>query len=230
MPKLSLTTQINNIKCALADKPVLIYVIFGFVGVHFCVASNYFLQLWLVREMAADPASIARQIGLLQIVAGIIGAACGGFLSDWIVRHTKASLALLPIVALCLCVPLMVLSRFAESGQALLYVGLAASFLLPFSVYGSSIGLVQQESPVHMRSSIIGLAMLSLNIVALAFGSFFAGWLSDFLAASGNPTPLRWVMLTFDGLTALALIGYVSAARALRLGKSRDGSDLTVSA
>ncbi|MBF7731172.1 MFS transporter [Pseudomonas sp. N040] len=230
MSRLSPMTQLLSIKRALADRPVLIYAIFAFVGVQFCIAANYFVQLWLVREMAADPASIARQIGVLQIVAGIIGAACGGFLSDWIVRHTKASLAFLPIVALCLCLPLMALSRFAEMGQVLLYVGLAASFLLPFSIYGSAIGLLQQESPVHLRSSIIGLQMLSLNIIALAIGSFFAGWLSDFLAASGNPTPLRWVMLTFDGLTALALIGYVGAARALRLGRSLDGAALSASA
>lgn len=223
MPKLRPKTQLQNIARVLADKPVLIYAIFAFVSVHFCIAANYFVQLWLVRELAADPASIARQIGLLQIGAGIIGAACGGFLSDWIVRHTKASIVFLPIVALSVCLPLMALSRFAELGQPLLYVGLAASFLLPFSVYGSTIGLLQQMSPVLLRSSIIGLQMLSLNIIALAFGSFFAGWLSDFLATSGNATPLRWVMLTFDGLTALALIGYVGAARVLRAAKSAAG-------
>lgn len=221
MPKLSPKTQLQSVKRALAEKPVLIFSIIGFVAVQFSIAANYFLQLWLVRELGADPAGISRQIGLLQIVAGIVGAACGGLLSDWIVRHTKGSLALLPVITLCVCIPLMALSRFAELGGAMLYVGLAASFLLPFTVYGGSIGLLQQESPVHLRSTIIGLQMLSLNIIALALGSFFAGWLSDFLAASGNATPLRWVMLTFDGLTALALIGYVGAARVLRKTSAR---------
>lgn len=221
MPKLNPKTQVQNIQRALMENPVLIYTTIGFVGVQFSIAANYFLQLWLVRELGADPASIARQIGLLQIGAGIAGAACGGMLSDWIVRNTRSGPALLPIVVVCVSLPLMALSRFAELGSAQLYLGLAVSFLLPFSVYGGSIGLLQQESPVHLRSSIIGLQMLSVNIIAMALGAFFAGWLSDFLAASGNATPLRWVMLTFDGLGMLALIGYVGAARALRAAKSR---------
>lgn len=221
LPRLNPKTQLQSVMRALADRPVLIFTIFGFVGVQFSIAANYFVQLWLVRELGVDPAGIARQIGVMQIGAGFIGAFCGGMLSDWIVRHTRASLAFLPIVALCLCVPLMALSRFAEPGQTLLYVGLATSFLLPFSVYGATMGLLQQESPVLLRSTIIGLQMLTLNLIAMALGSFFAGWLSDFLAASGNPTPLKWVMLTFDGLTALALIGYVGAARALRATPAR---------
>jgi hypothetical protein len=200
---------------------VLIFTIMGFVGVHFSIAANYFVQLWLVRELGADPAGIARQIGLLQIVAGIIGAAGGGLLADWFVRHTDANLTRVPILVLILCLPLMALSRFADAGETLLFAGIAASFFMPFAVFGSTLGLLQLESPLLLRSTIIGLTMLILNLIALALGSFFAGWLSDFLAASGNATPLKWVMLTFDGLAALALVGYLLANRALRIAKAR---------
>lgn len=223
LPRLSPKTQIQQVRLTLSDRPVLIFAIIGFVGVQFSIAANYFAQLWLVRELGADPASIARQIGALQIGAGILGAAGGGFMADWFLRHTRANITLVPIVAVIVCVPLMALSRFADAGQLTLYVGLAASFLLPFAAYGSTVGLIQQESPVHLRSTMIGLGMLSLNIVALALGSFFAGWLSDSLAASGSTTPLKWVMLTFDGLTAMALVGYIGADRVLRAAGSRGG-------
>lgn len=222
LPKLSVKTQLQQVRQLLVERPVLIFIIMGFVGVQFSIAANYFVQLWLVRELGADPAGIARQIGVLQIAAGILGAAGGGLLADWFVRNTRANLTLVPILVLILCLPLMALSRFAGAGEVLLFAGIAASFFMPFAVYGSTLGLLQQESPVLLRSTIIGLAMLSVNIIALALGSFFAGWLSDFLAASGNPTPLKWVMLTFDGLTALALIGYLCASRALHRAKARD--------
>jgi hypothetical protein len=41
-------------------------------------------------------------------------------------------------------------------------------------------------------------------------------WLADALARAGSATPLKWVLLTFDGLTALALVGYLGASRHLR--------------
>jgi predicted MFS family arabinose efflux permease len=221
LPGLSVRRQLQQVRQALAERPVLIFTIMGFVGVHFSIAANYFVQLWLVRELGADPGGIARQIGLLQIAAGIIGAAGGGLLADWFVRNTRANLTLVPILVLILCLPLMALSRFANAGELLLFAGIAASFFMPFAVYGSTLGLLQQETPLLLRSTIIGLAMLSLNLIALALGSFFAGWLSDHLAASGNATPLKWVMLTFDGLAALALVGYLLANRALRMAKAR---------
>jgi hypothetical protein len=67
-----------------------------------------------------------------------------------------------------------------------------------------------------VRSTVIGVAMLTVNIVTMALGTFFAGWLADTLGQAGSPTPLKWMMLTFDGLTALALLGYVGAALRLR--------------
>jgi len=202
----------------LDERRELIYAIAGLVCVHFSLASNYFVQLWLTRDLGADPATIARQIGVLQIVFGCLGAGLGGVISDWIVRKTRFNAATFPIAALLLCLPLMIAGRFAAVGQGMLYAGLAASFLLPFSVYGSSFSIFQKSAPPALRSTITGVAMMSLNIVTMALGTLFAGWLGDRLASTGNATPLTWVMLAFDGLTSLALIGYIGAARMLPRG------------
>lgn len=213
--KIKAGAQFRAVLRTFAERPVLIFTLAGFVCVHFAVAGNYFVQLWLVRELGADPATIARQIGLLQILFGCVGAAGGGWLADRLARRSRFGPAALPIVALLLCLPLMMLSRFAAGGEMSLYVGLSASFLLPFSIYGSSIGIFQKTAPVMVRATIMGIAMLSLNIVTMALGTLFAGWLADSLAHAGSSTPFKWVLLTFDGLTALALIGYVLAARCL---------------
>jgi MFS family permease len=117
---------------------------------------------------------------------------------------------------LAICLPLMIASRFAGAGELLLYVGLGASFILPFSIYGSSIGLFQSMAPVQVRATVMGVAMMSLNIVALSLGTLWVGWLADLWSQAGNTHSLRWAMLAFDGLTALALIGYVGAALCLR--------------
>lgn len=214
--KVNARTQFRTVLRTFADHPVLTFTMAGFVCVHFAVAGNYFVQLWLVREVGVDPASIARQIGLLQILFGCLGAAGGGWAADWMSRHSRFTPAALPIVALLVCLPLMMACRFAAGGEALLYLGLSASFLLPFSIYGSSIGIFQKTAPVMVRSTVMGVAMLSLNIVTMALGTLFAGWFADALGQAGSATPLKWVLLTFDGLTALALVGYLGAAKHLR--------------
>jgi len=214
--KISAKEQARTVLQTFVERPVLVFTLIGFVGVHFAVAGGYFVQLWLVRELGVEQAGIARQLGLLQIIFGCLGAAGGGWASDWIIRHTRFSPAALPILSLSICLPLMVASRFANAGEPQLYLGLGASFILPFSVYGSSIGLFQRAAPVMVRATVMGIAMMSLNIVALSLGALMVGWLADVWSQAGSVTPLKWAMLTFDGLTALALLGYVGAAISLR--------------
>lgn len=214
--KTSAKRQAQIVLRTFAERPVLRFTLIAFVCVHFAVAGGYFVQLWLVREVGLDQASIARELGLLQIVFGCLGAAGGGLASDWITRKTRFSPAALPILMLAICLPMMIASRFASAGELLLYMGLSASFILPFSIYGSSIGLFQSAAPVMVRATVMGVAMMSLNIVALSLGTLLVGWLADVWGHAGSTTPLRWAMLAFDGLTALALIGYVGAARCLR--------------
>lgn len=222
-PQAGVVARIQYVLRIFAGRPALVFSIAGFVCVHFAVAANYFVQLWLVRELGADPTGVARQLGLLQIAFGCLGALGGGLASDWIVRRTGATAAALPILLLVICLPLMVASRFAAAGSLWLYMGMSASFFLPFSIYGSSMSIFQGLAPMEVRSTVIGVAMMSLNIVTMALGTLFAGGLADALGRAGNATPLTWVMLCFDGLTALALIGYVGAARHLRALKAAAG-------
>lgn len=211
--------QVLAVLRAFADRPVLALAIGSFVCVHFAVAANYFVQLWLVRELGVEQGSIARQLGLLQIFFGCLGAAGGGWVASWISRHTRLGPVALPIIALVLCLPLMMAGRFAGGG-ILLYLGLSASFLLPFSIYGSSFAITQGNAPAMVRATVTGVKMLSVNIVTMALGTLFAGWLADRLAQAGNPTPFKWVMLAFDGLAAIALVGYAAAAIQLRKQKA----------
>lgn len=66
----------------LKATPVVIYTMFGFVVIHIMFASLAFLQVWLVSEKGFVAAEIARSVGILQIVFGVLGALSGGALSD----------------------------------------------------------------------------------------------------------------------------------------------------
>lgn len=207
--------QMRAILEALRTQPALRNTIAGFVVVHLVFAQSSFTQLWLVRDMGADEASIARHIGFLQILFGCLGAAGGGIAADRLAHGVRSRLASFPALMLLICLPLMIASRFAGLDSPLLYVGLAASFFLPFSVYGSTLSLVQGSVPHQMRASIIGFSMMCLNVLAIAGGSLLFGLLSDRLHAAGQAAPLTTLMVGFDLLIALAVVFYLLAARSL---------------
>ena len=207
--------QMRAILATLRSQPAIMLVIAGFVIVHIVLAQASFIQLWLVRERGADEAAIAQHIGVLQIVFGCLGAAGGGIAADRLARGQRARLAAFPALSLAVCLPLMIAGRFVEGDSPLLYVGLAASFFLPFSLYGSNLSLIQGGVPHRMRASIVGFTMMCLNVLAMALGTFAIGFISDRLAAAGHGAPLTAVLLGTDAVIAVAIVLYAIAARML---------------
>ncbi|HJV03019.1 MAG TPA: MFS transporter [Burkholderiaceae bacterium] len=216
--------QLGAVLRCVRRQPALVLVLAGFIVVHLVLAESTFLQLWLVRERGAAEAQIARQIGLLQILFGCIGAAGGGYVTDRLARGSRRRLALFPALSTLLCVPLMVASRMVAADSAVLYLGLAASAFLPFSVYGSVLSLIQGSVPGHLRASTVGFSMMCLNVIALALGTLLLGFASDRLAAFGFAHPLTVVLAGTDVAVGLASLCFGLAARQLMAAPARSDS------
>jgi predicted MFS family arabinose efflux permease len=212
--------QIRAMLRELRHRPVVMTVIAGFVVVHLVFVEMSFLQLWLVRERHADAAQIAERVGWLQILFGTLGALLGGVAGDRLSLRFRGGHATYPALALLVCVPLMLGCRVAELGSPLFYAGLAASFFLPLSVYGSTLALIQTRMPASMRSTTVGFTMMSLNVLAIALGSLVAGAASDHMTAQGHPAPLTTVLITLDCMLALAIVCYFAAMRLIAAEQS----------
>lgn len=209
--------QMRNLLAALRGNPQVMLTIVGFVLVHMVFAGLSFAQLWLVRERGFDAAGIARQIGGLQIVFGVLGSVVGGVLSDRLARRLPGGHAGFLVLLVALCGPLMVAYRFAPAGSALFYVGMCAGFFLPLATYGPALALIQGRSPIRMRSTVTGFTMLAINIFAIAIGNALAGAVSDRLGAAGSAHPLTTVLLATDILAIAGAVFFVLAARGPRL-------------
>ena len=204
--------QMKNVLATLRGNPTVMLTIVGFVLVNTVFAGLSFVQLWLVRERGFDAAAIARQIGGLQIVFGILGAVVGGVLSDRMARRMWGGHAGFVVLLIALCGPLMIAYRFAPPDSLLFYVGMCAGFFL-LATYGPSLALIQGMTPSHMRSTVTGVTMLLLNIFAIAIGNLAAGAVSDRMAAAGSTHPLTTVLLATDILAISAAMFFVLAAR-----------------
>ncbi|MBP6777351.1 MAG: MFS transporter [Piscinibacter sp.] len=214
--------QVRNVLTTLRGSPTVLQTIVGFVLVHMAFAGLSFAQLWLVRERGFDAAAIARQIGLLQIVFGILGSVVGGVLSDRLARRLPGGHAGFLVALVVLCAPLMIAYRFAPAGSALFYVGMCAGFFLPLATYGPALALIQGLTPGRMRSTVTGLTMLLINVFAIAIGNLMVGAVSDRMTAAGSTSALTVVLLATDALVIGSALFFALAARGRKLaGEAR---------
>jgi len=205
---------VQQMRAALAfvrATPSVLWTIVGFAVANVVFAGLAFAPLWLVRERGFDAAVIARQIGLLQIVFGVLGSLVGGMLGDRLGNRMRGGHSGVIVALIVLCGPLMVGYRFAPPGSALFYVGMCAGFFLPLALYGPALALLQGRTPPHMRSTVAGLAMLLLNIFAIAIGNAAVGLVSDRLSSAGTPHALTIALLGTDVLAMSSTVFFVMA-------------------
>ena len=204
--------QVRALVAELAARPAVCMVIVGFVLAHVVFAQNPYVPLWLVRERGADAADIAREIGVLQIAFGGLGAIVGGLVGDRFAARLPGGHATFPVLSLAICVPLMVASRLVSPDSPLFHAGLAANFFLPFSLYACTIAVLQGALPERMRATGVGFTMMCNNFIAIAIGTFAVGAVSDHLATTGHATPIGPVLLGTDLVAGLAIVMYLGAA------------------
>ena len=94
------------------------FTVIGFVLVHLIFAGFSFAQLWMVRERGFDTATIARTIGGVQIVFGVLGAVVGGMLGDRLSRRFAGGQASFMALLVAVCGPFMIAYRFVPRGFA----------------------------------------------------------------------------------------------------------------
>ena len=204
--------QVRALVGELSARPAVWMVIAGFVLAHVVFAQNPYLPLWLVRERGADAAGVAREIGVLQIAFGGLGAVVGGLVGDRFAARLPGGHATFPVLSLAVCVPLMVASRLVSPDSPLFHAGLAANFFLPFSLYACTIAVLQGALPERMRATGVGFTMMCNNFIAIAIGTFAVGAVSDHLATTGHATPIGPVLLGTDLVAGLAIVMYLGAA------------------
>ncbi len=218
--------QVKLVLGAMRESKPLRQTMIGFVLIHFAFAGLAFVQLWLVHERGFDGASIAKQMGAMQILFGTIGAVLGGVASDRLAKRFVGGHATVLSLMVLVLGPLMLLYRFATPGSAPFFIGMCAGFILPLASYGPANALIQALTPVNMRSTITGATMMFINVFAIAIGNLAVGAISDRLIANGSSVGLSTALIGTDLLVLVSLWFFWRAANSgdARLGAERDKS------
>ena len=179
---------------ALRSTPVLALTLAGSAAAVFAQGAAILDVVWWVRERGHDEAQTQRIVGALFLVGGIVGSLAGGFGAEWFRKRFAGGRLLFLAVAYAAILPLALVYRFVEPGNALFYA-LAFVFNASFMIsYGATFPTVQEVVPIKLRGASVAVLILCNNLLGQALGAASAGYLADVLTARGVAEPLTWAI------------------------------------
>jgi len=168
-----------------------------------------------ITEVALYVAPVGAVMGTLSAVGGgwlanLAAARFGVYAQSWLVLAMKA-------VGLPLSFGFF-LADSAWVGVPLYWL----SVLLTASYLGPTYAMVQGLAPLRMRALWAAILLLVLNLIGLGLGPTMIGVLSDAFRPAYGAESLRYAMLSYAGLTPLALWYYWRAGALLKRRAARD--------
>ncbi|RYG08593.1 MAG: MFS transporter, partial [Caulobacteraceae bacterium] len=166
----------------------------------------------------------------IALVGGVAGIWMGGVLADRLGKVSRGAYPLIPAVAFLISAPCFVLAMNAAwlidqiipggGSQAQALILAFVIFLIPtglnLSWAGPILAAVQHLTPPSMRTTASALFLLVNNLLGIAVGFYYFGWMSDLLAPRFGDESLRWAIYTGMGFYLLASVLLIGASRTLK--------------
>ena len=188
------------------------------------------LPLFFMRSFNLTLAQTSWYYSGIALIGGILGIWMGGAIADKLSKRGKGAYPLVPAIAFLISAPCFILAMNSpwliglvlpgggSHSQQLILAFLI--FLLPTGLNLAWLGpvsaAVQHLVPSAMRSTASALFLLINNLLGIAVGFFYFGWMSDLLAPRFGDESLRWAIYTGMGFYVLAAVLLFSASRTLK--------------
>lgn len=187
------------------------------------------LPLFFMRSFNLTLAQTSWYYSGIALIGGILGIWMGGAIADKLSKRGKGAYPLVPAIAFLISAPCFILAMNSpwliglvlpgggSHSQQLILAFLI--FLLPTGLNLAWLGpvsaAVQHLVPSAMRSTASALFLLINNLLGIAVGFFYFGWMSDVLRPTFGDESLRWAIYTGMGFYVLAAVLLFSASRTL---------------
>ncbi|MFC7377923.1 spinster family MFS transporter [Brevundimonas sp. GCM10030266] len=216
---------------AVMPKPSFWLLAFGAASSSVCgygVAG--WLPLFFMRSFDLTLTQVSWYYSGIALIGGILGIWGGGAIADKLAKRGKGAYPLTPAIAFLISAPCFILAMNSPWLIGLIFPGggtqfqqLTVAFLifliptgLNLAWLGPVTAAVQHLVPAPMRSTASALFLLINNLLGIAVGFFYFGWMSDLLAPRFGDESLRWAIYTGMGFYMLASILLIGASRTLK--------------
>ena len=188
------------------------------------------LPLFFMRSFNLTLAQTSWYYSGIALIGGILGIWMGGAIADKLSKRGKGAYPLVPAIAFLISAPCFILAMNSpwliglvlpgggSHSQQLILAFLI--FLLPTGLNLAWLGpvsaAVQHLVPSAMRSTASALFLLINNLLGIAVGIYYFGWMSDLLRPTFGEESLRWAIYTGMGFYLLSSALFICASRTLK--------------
>ena len=189
------------------------------------------LPLFFMRSFGLSLTQVSWYYSGIALVGGVAGIWLGGLIADRLGKTSKAAYPLTPAIAFLISAPCFILAM--NSGWLIEQVmpggggNSVAALTMAFLIFLIPTGLnlvwlgpitasVQHLVPAPMRTTASALFLLLNNLLGIAVGFYYFGWMSDLLAPRFGEESLRWAIYTGMGFYVLAAFLLIGASRTLK--------------
>jgi len=216
----------------LAPKPSFWLLSFGAAASSVC---GYGVAAWLpsffMRSFGLTLSQTAWYYSAIVLVGGVAGIWLGGSMADRLGKTSKAAYPLTPAIAFLISVPCFILAMNSGAVVGAVMPGSdpngAAALTMAFLIFLIPTGLnltwlgpitaaVQHLASPTMRTTASALFLLINNLLGIAVGIYYFGWMSDLLRPTFGEESLRWAIYTGMGFYLLSSALLFGASRTLK--------------
>ena len=180
---------------------------------------GYDLIFWLPsffsRSFALTPSQIGWYYGSIVLVGGVAGTWLGGWLGDRIGPARPGAYALIPACCFLVTAPAFALGLFAPN-LWLAWALFAFGQMTALAWLGPVISAVQHIVRPALRATASASFLFVNNLIGIAFGIYFLGWLSDRMRLAHGEDSLKYSILYGLGFYLVSAAIYFAAARRLK--------------
>ncbi len=189
------------------------------------------LPLFFMRSFDLTLKQVSWYYSGIALVGGLAGIWLGGLLADRLGKKSKGAYPLVPAVAFLISAPCFIVAmnsgwiidQILPGGGGNSVAALTMAFLIFLIPTGLNLvwlgpitASVQHLVPAPMRTTASALFLLLNNLLGIAVGFYYFGWMSDLLAPQFGEESLRWAIYTGMGFYVLAALLLIGASRTLK--------------
>ncbi|GLS02446.1 MFS transporter [Brevundimonas denitrificans] len=188
------------------------------------------LPLFFMRSFGLTLSQTSWYYAGIALIGGVLGIWGGGMIADKLSKRGKGAYPLTPAIAFLISAPMFILAMNSPWLIGLIIPGggtNAQQLILAFLIFLIPTGLnlawlgpitasIQHLVAAPMRSTASALFLLINNLLGIAVGFYYFGWMSDLLKPQFGDESLRWAIYTGMGFYLLAAVLLIGASRTLK--------------
>lgn len=189
--------QFREVVRFICVSPVLRHIVIAGALVSFAgYASVIWVPIYLVRIHEMGTGEVGSYLALLIGVGGAFGIYLGGRIADFLAAmRGEQWLPWVVAISSLITLPMLFLTFMAETpGMAI------AAYIIPAMLgtlyVAPGFALIQNSTPLEMRSVAAAINLFITNIIGLGLGPLTVGYFSDVFSVSHGEDGLRWGLAT----------------------------------